>query len=97
MKKIKKIILSVAAVLLAAVLCWCGAIFMYYPQYRVQKRQITASEQSANEIRVMSCNLRCISPTDLGKKSWFYRADLIVKNIEKENSGINQVALPLSL
>ena len=41
-----------------------------------------------NELRVMSCNVRCISPTDLGKKSWFYRADLIMQGIQKEQPSV---------
>ena len=50
------------------------------------KAPISVSETNLQpgEVRVMSCNLRCLNPTDLGKKSWFYRADLILKNIESE-------------
>ena len=36
----------------------------------------------------MSANLRCINPHDTGKKSWFYRADLIIKNIENNKPSI---------
>ena len=32
---------------------------------------------------MMSYNLRCISPTDFGKKAWFYRADLVIDDIEE--------------
>lgn len=88
MKKVIKVILCIVAVLLAVVICWGGLMFWHYPHYKEQKRVISVSEQSVDEVRVMSCNLRCISPTDLGEKSWFYRADLIVKNIENENPGI---------
>ncbi|MCH5192228.1 MAG: endonuclease/exonuclease/phosphatase family protein [Oscillospiraceae bacterium] len=88
MKKWVKVILGIVAVLLAIVICWGGLMFWHYPHYKEQKRVISAAEQSIDEVRVMSCNLRCISPTDLGKKSWFYRADLIIKNIENENPGI---------
>ena len=50
------------------------------------KAPISVSEANLQpgEVRVMSCNLRCLNPNDLGKKSWFYRADLILKNIESE-------------
>ena len=37
---------------------------------------------------MMSYNLRCISPTDFGKKAWFYRADLVIKDIEEQKPGI---------
>lgn len=88
MKKAKKIILAVISLLLAVVLCTAVAMFWYYPYYLSQKHEFAAAQQESGEIRVMSCNLRCISPNDLGKKSWFYRANLIMKNIEKENPGI---------
>ena len=86
MKIVKRILLSVFCLFLAAVLVWGGIMFAYYPHYRKMKAPISVSEANLQpgEVRVMSCNLRCLNPTDLGKKSWFYRADLILKNIESE-------------
>ena len=49
---------------------------------------VAGSELKDGEIRVMSCNLRCKNTSDLGKKSWYYRADLIMKNIQSEYPGI---------
>ena len=37
---------------------------------------------------MMSCNVRCLTPLDLGKKSWFYRADLLVSDIAGQKPGI---------
>ena len=86
MKIVKRILLSVFCLLLAVVLVWGGIMFAYYPHYRKMKAPISVSEANLQpgEVRVMSCNLRCLNPNDLGKKSWFYRADLILKNIESE-------------
>lgn len=53
------------------------------------KKEIAIQEiYRENELRVMSCNVRCISPTDFGKKNWFYRADLIMQGIEKEQPSV---------
>lgn len=87
-KAIKWICLSIVALILVAGIAVGAEVFWYYPHLVQNKRELVAAEQSADEIRVMSCNLRCITPLDPGKKSWFYRADLIVNNIEKENPGI---------
>lgn len=87
-KAIKWICLSIVALILVAGIAVGAEVFWYYPHLVQNKRELVAAEQGADEIRVMSCNLRCITPLDPGKKSWFYRADLIVNNIEKENPGI---------
>ena len=87
-KTLKWICLSIVALILVAGIAVGAEVFWYYPHLAQNKREFVAAEQSEDEIRVMSCNLRCITPLDPGKKSWFYRADLIVSNIEKENPGI---------
>lgn len=90
MKKSVKITISVICILLVAVLSFSGAFMFYYPHYKSSKMEVVTSDRELKdgEIRVMSCNLRCINPTDLGKKSWFYRADLVMKNIQSEYPGI---------
>lgn len=90
MKKRKKIGISLLCLLLAVILVWGGVLFAYYPHYKQAARKITFSQSAdaAGTIRVMSCNVRCLNPTDLGKKSWFYRADLILNNIESEMPSI---------
>lgn len=88
-KLIKKILLGIVAVICAAAIIFGGVVFMYYPHYKKSKSVAQlASEGTADEIRVMSCNVRCINPIDFGKTSWYYRADLIIKNIEKYYPGI---------
>ena len=65
-------------------------MFAYYPHYRKMKKEVTftSTAPDGKEIAVMSCNLRCINPQDMFKKSWYYRADLIIKNIEKYQPSI---------
>ena len=86
MKIFKKVLLSVFCILLVAVLLSGGILGFYYPHYKKAKQSISidTSALSAGEIRIMSANVRCLNPQDLGKKSWFYRADLILKNIQAE-------------
>lgn len=85
MKILKKVLIAVIAVLLAVIIAGVGTMFIYYPHYKSNKEVASIKENDeSGELRVMSCNLRCLSPTDFGKKSWFYRADLIIKNIEGE-------------
>lgn len=86
MKIFKKVLLSVFYILLVAVLLSGGILGFYYPHYKTAKQPIAidTSTLSAGEIRIMSANVRCLNPQDLGKKSWFYRADLILKNIKAE-------------
>lgn len=89
MKKIVKILISVVAAILVLAICFCGAFFWYYPHFKEAKTEIAMQDIYAeNELRVMSCNVRCIAPTDLGKKSWFYRADLVVQGIQNEQPGV---------
>ena len=90
-KTIKRIALGLVSLILAAVIAGGCIVFGYYPHYRSMKKQYDVSgalTADKDEIRVMSCNLRCINPLDTGKKSWFYRADLIMKNIENAAPGI---------
>lgn len=89
MNILKKALIIILSLLLAAVICFGAIEFYYYPHYKKSKFVIDSSEwKTADEIRVMSANVRCISPEDLGKKSWLYRADLILRNIEAEKPSI---------
>ena len=88
MKKTILIILgSLLALVLVAAIVLVGNTFMYYPHYKENKEAVTIEPKEDN-IRMMSYNLRCISPTDWGKKGWFYRADLIINDITDEKPGI---------
>ena len=88
MKKTILIILgSLLALVLVAAIVLVGNTFMFYPHYKENKETVTIEPKEDN-IKLMSYNLRCISPTDGGKKGWFYRADLIIDDIAEEKPGI---------
>ena len=81
-RKALSIFSKVLCALLVLILVVAGLNVMYYPRYRNSTAAFdiaAAEEQEA--ITVMSCNVRTWSPTDTAKKSWFYRADLVVNNI----------------
>ncbi len=84
-----RIILSVFCAILALVLVVGVINVIYYPHYKDSKRSFDISAQEQNDgICIMSSNVRTWSPLDMGKKSWFYRADLLIKNIEGEKPDI---------
>lgn len=77
-----KVGIGILCTLLAALIAASAVIFFYVPHYFSAKEPYqTQALADDGEITVMSCNVRCATPSDLGKKSWFYRADLIVENI----------------
>ena len=83
-KSVKIILFSILAIVLVVLLAIGGTYMLYYPHYKSSQMEVSVagSELKDGEIRVMSCNLRCKNTSDLGKKSWYYRADLIMKNIQ---------------
>lgn len=82
----KKILKALLVILLAIIMIGMIVLFWYYPHYVSHKQPVQAAIQQ--ELRIMSCNLRCLSPLDLGHKSWFYRADLIMEEIQTQAPGI---------
>ncbi|MBR0113198.1 MAG: endonuclease/exonuclease/phosphatase family protein [Clostridia bacterium] len=77
--------------LAAAVIIGCLPMAVYYPRYLSEKKEYSVEkvyEAEADEIRVMSCNVRCVNPLDTGKKSWFYRANYVLEGIENTAPGI---------
>ena len=59
----------------------------YLPRYLRHAVPVPA-KAAGSGICVMSANVRCWSPTDLGKKSWFYRADLLLRDIASQSPDI---------
>ena len=85
MKIIKRIFLGIVALLLSILLIWTLLMFWSFPRYLAEKEPISLDTiYEEGEVRIMNYNVRCLSPLDLGKKSWFYRANLIIDSIEKE-------------
>lgn len=84
----KKVMKTALVMLLALILTALVVLFQHFPRYLINKTSIDIPVRQDEEIRLMSCNLRCLTPMDLGKKSWFYRADLIMEDITCEAPGI---------
>ena len=58
-----------------------GVVFFYVPHYFLTDVSVELSEESDGSITVMSTNVRFYNPLDFLKQSWFYRASLIVDDI----------------
>lgn len=76
----KKIICVVLAVILIAILVFAAIFFWHLPGHISRKQSVEIAD-AGSEIRLMSCNLRCLTPLDLGDKSWFNRSALILEDI----------------
>ena len=85
--KAKKILICTFAGILAIILIAVIVTGWYFPRYSSRKETVVMNPK-ADAITMMSCNVRCLTPLDLGKKSWFYRADLLVSDIAAQNPGI---------
>ncbi len=88
MKTLKKVALSVVCVILALVVVATGVLGFYFPRYLNKKEVAEIKIENTDEITMMSCNLRCLTPLDFGKKSWFYRAELVMEGIRNNAPGI---------
>ena len=86
MKQGTKVFICLLCVVLATLITVACIFCVYYPHYKQNQHAAVIEDKplERGEMRIMSCNLRCANVMDTGKKSWFYRADLIVKNIETE-------------
>ncbi len=83
-KNLKKVFKGIGCIILAGVIVFLAIYFTPYPRYIKNKDEIKINEAvNTNEINIMSYNIRCHAPDDLGKKSWFYRAHYVADIIEK--------------
>ena len=77
----KKTAARIAAGAAAAVLLTVVIECFYLPRYLFRREVFDISQKQPTEtVTVMSTNVRCWSPTDLFRQSWFYRAALVVEN-----------------
>ena len=86
-KHLKKFLLGFLAGLLAVLLVAIVMLGWYFPKY-LRNRQALSMAPESGHITMMSANVRCLTPLDLGKKSWFYRADLLMEDIASQAPGI---------
>ena len=85
--KVKKVVLGVLAGIVAILLVAVVIIGWYFPRY-LRNKDAVHLQPDSDSITMMSCNVRCLTPMDLGKKSWFYRADLLMQDIAAQTPGI---------
>ncbi|MBQ7596331.1 MAG: endonuclease/exonuclease/phosphatase family protein [Clostridia bacterium] len=84
-----KVLKAIICILLAGVLIFGITNFLYYPKYKLSKAKYDVSEkQEQSAITAVSANVRCWSPTDVFKKSWFYRADLLFETLKEQEPDI---------
>ena len=89
MKNLKKGLKIFGIILLTVIVVWLILLFWHFPHYNKNKEALTIDTTiSSDELRVMSYNIRYLGPFDLGKKTWFYRADLIIDSIEEAQPNI---------
>lgn len=86
MKKAKKVFLGILAGLLAILLVAVIVLGWYFPRYLSRKEAVQLQPEGG--VTMISCNVRCLTPLDLGKRSWFYRADLLMQDIAAQAPGI---------
>ena len=78
----KKKIFKIAGIVLLSLITLVLVIqFFYLPRYWNKNVTVEPTENSGEELTIMSTNVRCYSPTDFFKKSWFYRAKLLATDI----------------
>lgn len=83
----KKLLKGLALGLLGLVLVAGIVMFWYFPHY-VNQKEIRSIQPAAEKVTMVSCNVRCLTPLDLGQKSWFYRADLLLDDVAGQKPGI---------
>ena len=88
MEKAKKVCKVVLSLLLVIVILASVVLLWYLPHYILNMKPVAISRDDGEVITMMSYNLRCLTPLDLGKKSWFYRAGLIVEDLKNEHPGV---------
>lgn len=81
-KRVKKTFIVIGWVLLAVFVFVLIGNFRYcYKYFKSVSEYDISRVETTDEITAMSVNLRTWSPLDIGKRSWFYRADLQISNI----------------
>lgn len=79
-KKAGKVLRIILCVLLAVIILALVIFFWHMPGHLSRKKSVDIA-YGGEDITVMSCNLRCITPLDVGNRSWFKRSSLLVEDI----------------
>lgn len=83
----KKILIGMICLILVAVLIPAGVRGGKYLRYLNHKEAVTVTP-AEGAIKAMSCNVRCLTDADKGKRHWYYRAALLIDDIAAEAPGI---------
>lgn len=67
--------------ILIAIVIFLVIQLFYLPKYLIEDHEVELADAKFDGITIMSTNVRCYAPDDLFQKSWFYRAHLIVEDI----------------
>ena len=92
---LKKLLKAIGTVLLIAIFAFLVVELWYLPRFLTSDARVELSTEESDEITIMSTNVRCYAPDDLYHKSWFYRADLIiadVNNVKPDIIGFQEVS-----
>lgn len=89
-KKVIKICsVAVIAAIVLAITAYLAALFFYRPSYVKSTDTFDVAETAyGEEITVMSFNVRYMDIFDCGKKSWYYRAGLVLGTIKEEQPDV---------
>ncbi len=84
-----RVLKAVICLLIAVMLMLGITIFLYYPKYKLSNAKYDVTKkQKGGAVTAVSANVRCWSPTDIFKKSWFYRADLLFETLKEQEPDI---------
>ena len=72
---------SLGVFLLCTIIVFLSVECIYLPQYLIETPKVEISQEVTDEMTIMSANVRCWAPDDLFKKSWFYRANLLIEDV----------------
>ncbi len=67
--------------LIILIICFLVIQVIFLPKYLLDDSKVELSADSGEEMIIMSANVRCYTPTDMFRKSWFYRAHLLIDDI----------------
>ena len=88
MKKPLKILAIVLILVGIVASTGVALVFWYYAPYAADDSLFDIGAVERDDVTLMSFNIRCYTPTDFFKKSWFYRADLVVDTIGAQHPDI---------
>lgn len=87
MKKITMFIKKVKIIIFICILILCLPN-IYILRYIRNSEKVIAKTAFSDTFTIMSYNIRCWTLLDIGGKSWFYRAGLVLKNIKSVDADI---------